>query len=90
MKEKAVEKQALSSTEQPGASWSPENNVIQIQKVAGVSSEQLERYALLCAAHTLQNWCTPTSSWWRAFKALLSQCAPFSFIDVRRVSSAYV
>eukprot|EP00983_Pelagomonas_calceolata_P081462 1155590-Pelagomonas_calceolata.AAC.1 len=28
--------------------------------------------------------------WWRRFKALLSQCVPFSLIDVGRVSSAYV
>eukprot|EP00983_Pelagomonas_calceolata_P017363 544738-Pelagomonas_calceolata.AAC.6 len=30
------------------------------------------------------------ASWWRGFKALLSQCVPFSLIDVGRVSSAYV
>eukprot|EP00983_Pelagomonas_calceolata_P039615 1137252-Pelagomonas_calceolata.AAC.1 len=29
-------------------------------------------------------------SWWRGFKALLSQCGPFSLIDVGRVSSAVV
>eukprot|EP00983_Pelagomonas_calceolata_P090219 1157393-Pelagomonas_calceolata.AAC.9 len=28
--------------------------------------------------------------WWRGFKALLSQCVPFSLIGVGRVSPAYV
>eukprot|EP00983_Pelagomonas_calceolata_P016850 530518-Pelagomonas_calceolata.AAC.1 len=59
---KAVEKQALSYTGQPAASWSPHNNGIQIQKVSGVSSEQLRRYAPVSSAHThtLQNWCLCT------------------------------
>eukprot|EP00983_Pelagomonas_calceolata_P075422 1153006-Pelagomonas_calceolata.AAC.5 len=30
------------------------------------------------------------ASWWRGFKALLSQCVPFSLIDIGRVYSAYV
>eukprot|EP00983_Pelagomonas_calceolata_P076315 1153376-Pelagomonas_calceolata.AAC.3 len=30
------------------------------------------------------------ASWWRGFKALLSQCVPFSLIDVGKASSAYV
>eukprot|EP00983_Pelagomonas_calceolata_P032362 1015219-Pelagomonas_calceolata.AAC.1 len=53
MRKKAVGKQTLSSSRQPAAYRSPYKYGIQIQLVAGVSSEQLKRCASISSAHTL-------------------------------------